>query len=219
MFVNGYSMRALIVVDVQNDFLPGGSLPVPHGDEVVKPVIQLIEDPNQKWDQVVMTRDWHPYDHISFAKLHNLPDFSPISYESPLEGDDRKQEGIVFPVHCVEGTYGSQLAPELLEEQKKIGCFVVNKGYLQDRECFSAFNDIWNFQRTELHDYLRCHDVDEVYVVGLATDYCVKNTAISAAKLGYKTTILEKYTRGFISDEESMQKFREELAENNVQLA
>ncbi|CAR29463.1 hypothetical protein ZYGR_0AD01450 [Zygosaccharomyces rouxii] len=212
-------MRALIVVDVQNDFLPGGSLAVPHGDEIVKPVIDLIEDPTEKWDQVVMTRDWHPHNHISFAKSHNLADFSPITYVSPVEGDDRKIEGTLFPVHCVEGTRGSQLAPEMLEEQKKIGCLIVSKGYLQDREYFSAFNDIWDHHKTELNNYLHCHGIDEVYVVGLAFEYCVKSTAISASKLGYKTTILQKYSKGFLSDEKSMQELKQELAENNVQLA
>lgn len=214
-------MRALIVVDVQNDFLPGGSLAVPGGDEIIKPVIELMEDPAQHWSQIVLTRDWHPYNHISFAKTHNLPDFSPITYASPIEGDKREIAGTVFPVHCVGDEYGSQLAPELQKEEKKLEkkCKVINKGYLQDREDFSAFNDIWDYHKTELHDYLHCHEIDEVCVVGLALDYCVKSTAISAAKLGYKTTILEKYTRGFISDEQSMQKLKKELADNNVQLA
>ncbi|CDH13574.1 probable Nicotinamidase [Zygosaccharomyces bailii ISA1307] len=212
-------MKALLVIDIQNDFLSQGALAVPHGDEIVQPVIDLIEDPSQQWHRVVMTRDWHPYNHISFAKVHKLPDFSSYTYHSPIENDNSTQEGTLWPVHCVQGTHGAELAAPLIEEQRKIGCHVIDKGYLQDREYYSAFNDIWNYHRTELNNYLHCHHIDEVYVVGLALDFCVKNTAISASKLGYKTTILEKYTRPIYSDEKSMHKLKQELAENNVQLA
>lgn len=212
-------MKALIVVDVQNDFLPGGSLGVPHGDEVIRPIIELIEDPAQKWDQVIMTRDWHPRNHTSFAEQHNLPDFALFTYVLHVGGEKKSQDATLWPVHCVQDTHGSQLAVELVEEQKKIGCPIVNKGYLQDREYYSAFNDIWHQHRTELGSYLQAHKIDEVYVVGLALDFCVKNTAISSSELGYKTTILQNYTRAIFFDEKSMQNLRQELEENNVRLA
>lgn len=213
------TVKALLVIDIQNDFLPpNGSLAVPHGDEIIQPVIDLMEDPKQEWHRVVLTRDWHTFDHISFAKTHKKEDFSKIIYKSPVPGDDSTQEGTLWPVHCVQQTYGSQLAAPLLEEQKKLDCHVINKGYLSDREYYSAFSDIWNYHRTELQHYLQCHHITDVYVVGLALDYCVKSTAISAAKLGYKTFILKDYTRPIYSDPASMQKLEKELKENNVSL-
>lgn len=211
-------MKALIVVDVQNDFLPGGSLGVPYGDEVIRPIVELIEDPAQKWDQIIMTRDWHPRNHTSFAEQHSLPDFALFTYVFEIDGEKKSQDATLWPVHCVQETYGSQLAAELVEEQKKIKCPIVDKGFLQDREYYSAFNDIWYQHRTELDSYLHAHDIDEVYVVGLALDFCVKNTAISASNLGYKTTILQNYTRAIFSDKKSVQNLRHELNENNVQL-
>lgn len=212
------SVKALIVVDIQNDFLPGGSLGVPHGDEIIQPVIKLIEDPEQNWHRVIMTKDWHPYDHISFAKTHKKPDFSTITYKSVIPDDNSTQEGTLWPVHCVQETHGSQLADPIAKEQEKLGCKIINKGYLSDREYYSAFSDIWNYHRTELNSYLDSHHVTDVYVVGLALDYCVKHTAISAAKRGYNAYILKDYTRAINSDAASMQKLEKELAENNVKL-
>lgn len=212
------SVKALIVVDIQNDFLPGGSLAVPHGDEIVKPVVELMEDPKQNWHRVILTRDWHPYDHISFAKTHKKPDFSPVTYKSVIPGDNSTQEGTLWPVHCVQETHGSQLADPIAEEQKNLDIKIINKGYLSDREYYSAFSDIWNYHRTELNSYLDSHHITDVYVVGLALDFCVKYTAISAANRGYKTYILKDYTRAINSDPESMQRLEKELSEHNVKL-
>ncbi|QLG71507.1 hypothetical protein HG535_0B05490 [Zygotorulaspora mrakii] len=211
--------KALLVIDIQNDFLPpNGSLAVASGDEIVEPVIKLMNDPKQEWHRIVLTRDWHPPDHISFAKSHGKPEFSKIEYHSPIPGDSSVQEGVLWPVHCVQGTPGSQLAAPLIEEQKKLGCRVVDKGYLHDREYYSAFNDIWDYHRTELNNYLKSHHITDVYVVGLALDYCVKNTAISASKLGYKTYIIKDYTRAINTDSESERKLEAELKKYNVKL-
>ncbi|CCC66745.1 hypothetical protein NCAS_0A01870 [Naumovozyma castellii] len=212
-------MKALLIIDVQNDFLPpNGSLAVPKGDEIVNPILSLIHDSQQDWHRVVMTRDWHPKNHISFAKRHGQEPYSSITYKSPRPGDSSTQEGTLWPVHCVQNTRGSQLADPLLKETYKNHYKIVDKGFLSDREYYSAFNDIWDFHKTELNDYLKKHHITQVYVVGLALDFCVKNTAISAAKLGYETIILKDYTRAINSDEESMEKLKKELEEHNIKL-
>ncbi|CCK70122.1 nicotinamidase KNAG_0D03760 [Huiozyma naganishii CBS 8797] len=212
-------MKTLIVVDVQNDFLPPkGSLAVPHGDEVIDPIIELINDPAQDWHRVVFTKDWHPKKHTSFAITHNQPEFSKYTYKSPRFGDLTTQEGTLWPVHCVQNTWGAQITNKLMKEVSKHHFKIVDKGFLRDREYYSAFHDIWKFHRTDLDDYLRKHHTTEVYIVGLALDFCVKCTAISAAELGYKTTILKDYTRAINTDDESMAKLEKELQENDVAL-
>lgn len=204
--------RALLIIDIQNDFLPpDGSLAVQDGDAIIDPVIKLLNE--KKWDCVAMTKDWHPSDHISFAKNHGLPDYSAFTYESPVRGSTEKQEATLWPVHCVQESWGSEVPERLMKElqKQKVPHTVVNKGFLADREYYSGFNDIWNDHRTELDDFLKKNNVSEVYLVGLALDFCVMNTAISAAKLGYKTTILKDYTRAIKNDPKSVETLIKDL--------
>ncbi|HYE14451.1 MAG TPA: isochorismatase family protein, partial [Pyrinomonadaceae bacterium] len=133
--------RALIVVDVQNDFCPGGSLAVERGDEVVAPLNRLMEEFLSRGDVVVKSRDWHPAETKHFAKY-----------------------GGTWPVHCVQGTRGAEFHPSLLDDPR---IEVVSKG-LGDEDCYSAFDG------TGLAEMLRSRGVREVWVGGLATDYCVK---------------------------------------------
>lgn len=213
-------MRALIITDMQNDFLPPkGSLPVPQGDEIVQPILDLIhQEEQQDFHRIVLVRDWHTRNHTSFAQSHNLPEYSQFEYKSPRPGDKSTQIGTLWPVHCVQNTWGSQLANPLLKETYHTHLKIVDKGFLSDREYYSGFSDIWNFHKTELHDYLQKHHITEVLVVGLALDYCVKETAISAAKLGYETTIVKSLTKAIHNDEESMNNLKKVLDENNVKL-
>lgn len=235
-------MKALLVIDVQNDFaMKDGKLYVDKGEEVISPIVDLIKDESGEynWDLIVLTRDWHPVDHISFAKNHNLPDFSRYRYCDPRDANVTK-ESTLWPVHCVQDTWGSQLVDPLKEmatatrvtKKKRDGdgdsggsgaaattveVVVVDKGFLKDREYYSAFNDIWNDHKTELDSLLRQRGVDEVCVVGLALDYCVKDSAISAAGLGYRTTVLlGGCTRAIASDQGSLQQLCSELASHNV---
>ncbi|EDO16978.1 hypothetical protein Kpol_1041p36 [Vanderwaltozyma polyspora DSM 70294] len=167
---------------------------------------------SEKWDSIVLTRDWHCKDHVSFAKNHNLPNFAPFVYCSPVVNDERKIESTLWPVHCIEDTEGADIAPSLQAVLRKHPEIVlVNKGYLKDREYYSAFCDIWDDHNTELHEILQQDGIDEVVVVGLALDYCVKNSAISAAKLGYKTTILKKYTRAIDNHKDSLRRLAKEF--------
>lgn len=212
-------VRALLIIDVQNDFLPPkGSLAVPDGDAVIEPIIELLKE--EEWNCVAMTKDWHPKDHISFASVHGLPDYSPFTYTSPVSGSNEKQEATLWPVHCVQESWGSNVPTNLLNAflDLKAPHLIVNKGYLSDREYYSGFNDIWNDHHTELDSFFKEHNVTDIYVVGLAFDYCVKNSAISAAKLGYNTVILNSYTRAISTDAKSIEALHEELAKNKIHL-
>ncbi len=174
--------KALILVDLQNDFLPGGALAVPHGDEVI-PVANLLQ---LHFDRVVATQDWHPADHGSFAANH--PDRSPGDLIE-LGG----QPQVLWPVHCVQGSPGAELAPGL--ERPRIEK-VFFKGVDRDVDSYSAFFDNAAQRSTGLAEYLRETGVGEVYVMGLATDYCVQFSAIDAAKLGFVTYAVEDGCRG-----------------------
>lgn len=174
--------KALILVDLQNDFLPGGALAVPDGDQVV-PVANLLQ---LHFDRVVATQDWHPADHGSFAANH--------AGKSPGELVQLSgQPQILWPVHCVQGTPGAELAPGL--ERPKIEK-VFFKGIDREVDSYSAFFDNAAQRSTGLGEYLRDTGVTEVYVMGLATDYCVQFSAIDAAKLGFKTYAVEDGCRG-----------------------
>ena len=213
-------MRALIITDMQNDFLPPkGALPVPHSEEIVQPILDLIhQEEQQDFHRIVLVRDWHTRNHTSFARSHDLPEYSQFEYKSPRPGDKSTQVGTLWPVHCVQNTWGSQLVTPLLKETYHTHLKIVDKGFLSDREYYSGFSDIWNFHKTELHEYLQKHHITEVLVVGLALAYCVKATAISAAQLGYDTTIVKSLSRAIHDDDEHMKQFEKDLADNNVKL-
>jgi nicotinamidase/pyrazinamidase len=154
--------RALIVVDVQNDFCPGGSLAVEHGDEVVAPLNRLIEEFLSRGEPVYKSRDWHPARTKHFALY-----------------------GGTWPVHCVRGTRGAEFHPELIEDPR---VRVVSKG-MGDEDSYSAFDG------TTLAEALRAEGVGEVWVGGLATDYCVKNTVLDALRAGFKVRALSDAMR------------------------
>jgi nicotinamidase/pyrazinamidase len=165
-------MDALLIVDFQNDFTPGGALPVEHGDEIA-PAINAIAD---RFDLVVATRDWHPPDHGSFEGV---------------EIDPAKWEGIdspgIWPVHCVAGSEGAQLHPAL--DRAKVDV-IVDKAQDRYTQGYSSFHG------GRLADVLRERGVDHVYVAGLATDYCVKNTVLDAVREGFGVTVVEDAIRG-----------------------
>lgn len=221
-------MKALLVIDLQNDFAnQRGSLYVDKSEEIIEPIIELVKDKEHRyrWDRVVFTRDWHPVDHISFARTHGLPDFCKYTYHHPRDAHITR-ESTLWPVHCVQGTWGSQLVDPIKKEliptketENGTVIAVVDKGFIRDREFYSAFDDIWgqSSQDTSLEDQL-LEGVQEIYVVGLALDYCVKNTAISAATRGYKTTVLKEYTRAIHTDPAAMESLCRELKEHGVSL-
>lgn len=174
--------RALLIVDVQNDFLPGGSLAVPCGDSIVGGINSAMDS----FEFVVATQDWHPPNHGSFAVNH------------PGKGLFETVElgGLpqcLWPVHCVQGTPGAELCPSLRKE--KIG-HVSRKGTDPEIDSYSGFFDNGRMAQTDLDGWLRSRGVDTLCVCGLATDYCVKATALDAVSLGYRTILLGNLCRG-----------------------
>ncbi|HEV3000715.1 MAG TPA: nicotinamidase [Solirubrobacteraceae bacterium] len=164
--------EALVVVDFQNDFVPGGALPVPGGDEIAPRVRELIE--SGRFDLVVATRDWHPPDHGSFAE-HGGP----------------------WPPHCVQGTPGAELHPSLPRDRVDA---VVDAGRERDAEGYSGFED------TNLAELLRERGIDTVTLVGLATDYCVKHTALDALREGFDVVVDRRGVRGIDVDPGDVEK-------------
>jgi nicotinamidase/pyrazinamidase len=175
-------MRALIIVDVQNDFMPGGALPVPQGDLVV-PAINRIAP---RYELVVATQDWHPPDHGSFAASH--PGRKPGEVID-LHGLPQ----ILWPTHCVQGTPGADFVSGL--DVSRVA-HVVRKGQDPRVDSYSGFFDNGRRHATGLADYLRQKNIDEVDFVGVATDYCVKFTALDAASCGFRTTLIPDACRG-----------------------
>ena len=175
-------MRALILVDIQNDFLPGGALAVPDGDAVV-PVANALMP---AFSLVVATQDWHPAGHGSFAANH--PGRRPGEVIA-LGGLSQ----VLWPVHCVQGTRGAELADGL--ERGRIGRVFV-KGTDPEIDSYSGFFDNERRKSTGLAEFLRAVGVDEVVVLGLATDYCVKFTALDALSLGLRTVLVVDGCRG-----------------------
>jgi nicotinamidase/pyrazinamidase len=175
-------MNALIVVDLQNDFCPGGALPVPEGDRIVVVVNQL----QPRFDLVVATQDWHPADHGSFASNH--PGKKP---GDTIELAGRPQ--ILWPTHCVQGTRGADFHPQL---DSSAIAQVFRKGVDPAVDSYSGFFDNGHRKSTGLGEYLKQRGVERVYVCGLATDYCVKFTVLDAVDLGFETSLIEDACRG-----------------------
>jgi nicotinamidase/pyrazinamidase len=169
--------EALIIVDFQNDFTPGGALAVRDGDRIAERVNELAADP--RFELVVATRDWHPPDHGSFEK-----------------------RGGPWPVHCVQNTAGAQLHPSLEQGHLDV---VIDKGTDPDTEGYSGFDG------TTLGELLEEHGIDRVTVVGLATDYCVKNTALDALRQGLKVTVDSDAVRGVNVQEGDSERALDEL--------
>jgi nicotinamidase/pyrazinamidase len=175
-------MKALILVDLQNDFMPGGALGVPEGDRVV-PVANAL---GGRFDVVVASQDWHPPDHASFA----------IHHPGRRVGDIIDLDGIsqvLWPVHCVQGTVGAEFVDAL---DRRWVQKVFRKGTDREIDSYSAFFDNGHRKSTGLADYLRSQEVSDVHLMGLATDYCVKFSALDACQLGFKTTLIEDACRG-----------------------
>ena len=173
---------ALIVVDVQNCFVPGGSLAVNKGDEVI-PLINTIA---AKFQNVVMTQDWHTANHLSFASQH--PGKKPFEFIKLPYGNQ-----VLWPDHCVQGTDGAAIHKDIKIPQAQL---VIRKGFNPLVDSYSAFIEADGKSKTGLDGYLRGRRIKTVYVVGLATDFCVAWTAMDARKLGLTAFVIEDACRG-----------------------
>ena len=171
----------LLVVDMQYDFLPGGSLAVGGGDEIVP----LINTLGRHFGNVVLTQDWHPADHVSFASQHDGKE----PFET-IELDYGTQ--VLWPDHCVWGTPGAELSRELALPHAQL---IIRKGYNRLIDSYSGFQEADRQTLTGLAGYLNERDVGRLFLVGLATDFCVAWTAIDGAAAGYDVTVIEDATR------------------------
>ena len=210
--------RALIVVDVQEDFCePNGSLAVTGGRGLASLWNQLLA--SEEYVCKIATRDSHPRDHISFASQHPgaQPFTSTHTIQNPKNADEPAFTTTLWPDHCIVGTSGHDLIPEL--DQQYVTHYV-GKGKDKRVEEYSGFGAPFRNPSipTDLHDILKKSNVDQVDVVGLAFDYCVKHTAIDAATLGYETYVLEDATKAVDQSEEGLQATRKELKEAGVRL-
>ena len=169
--------EALLIVDVQNDFIPGGALAVPGGDEVLGRINELLE--GERFDLVVATRDWHPPDHGSFA-----------------------ERGGPWPPHCVQGTEGAELHADIPRERLDV---IIDKGTDPGVEGYSGF------ELTELEEVLREHGIERLTVVGLATDYCVKHTALDALGAGFEVELDRTGMRGIDAEPGDVERAIEEI--------
>jgi nicotinamidase/pyrazinamidase len=174
--------RALILVDLQNDFCRDGSLEVPDGDAVIPIANQL----QSYFDLVVATKDWHPQNHISFASNH--PGYR---VGEVILVDNIPQ--VLWPDHCIQESRGSDFHPQLDTSRIKK---TVHKGTDKDIDSYSTFFDNEHLRSTGLADYLRAQGVNEVYLMGLATDYCVKYSCMDALELGFSVHMIEDGCRG-----------------------
>ena len=178
--------EALLVIDVQNDFCPKGALAVAGGDMIIQPINAAMD----KFDIVVLTQDWHPTDHKSFASSHaNKEPFDTVvmSY-----GDQ-----VLWPDHCIQGSMGAGFHPDLNHTRADV---IIRKGSNPAVDSYSAFYENDKVTPTGLHGYLKNRDVTKLTLVGLATDYCVAFSALDAAKLGYAVTVRLDMARGIDSD-------------------
>ena len=174
--------RVLLVVDVQNDFCPGGSLAVEEGDQVVPVINRLMP----LFDRVVATQDWHPKDHVSFASSH--PGRKVLDV---VDADGIQQ--VLWPDHCVQGTRGAELFPRLETGTVEL---VLRKGLRRGLDSYSAFFENDHKTDTGLRHYLKGMGVREVVLCGLATDYCVLSSALDARRLGFRVSLLTDACRG-----------------------
>ena len=197
-------MNALILVDIQNDFVTEGALAVSEGETI----IPLVNKLQQKFDLIVATQDWHPATHGSFAANH-------IGKKPGEQIDLDGLNQILWPVHCVQDSEGAAFVPELnLQKIAK----VFTKGTDEKIDSYSGFFDNGHRKATGLGSYLKEKGVEEVYVVGLAADYCVKFTALDAHELGFKTTVFSDATKGVNLQKEDTEKAFEEMKSKGIEI-
>ena len=195
--------HALLVIDVQNDFCPGGALAVPDGDTIVPGINALMAD----FDAVILTQDWHPAGHSSFASSH---DAAPMSLTQMPYGPQ-----VLWPDHCIQGSRGANFHPDLRTDRADM---IIRKGFNPDIDSYSAFFENDHTTPTGLEGYLRTRRITQVTLVGLATDFCVNYSAVDAAKLGFEVAVRMDLCRA-IDFDGSLATARDGMAAAGVVLA
>ncbi len=190
-------MKALLIIDVQNDFCPGGALEVPDGDQII-PVINALSD---TFDVVIQTQDWHPEGHSSFASSHNGKEpFETI--EMPYGNQ------VLWPDHCVQGSDGAEFHPDLETNRSQL---IIRKGFRKEIDSYSAFYENDETTTTGLSGYLRERNIDTLYAVGLATDFCVKWSVIDGMEEGFDVFVVKDAVKGIDIDGSVDQAWQEML--------
>jgi len=177
--------KALLIVDVQNDFCSGGKLTVPNGEKIIPTINKL----SKKFENVIATQDWHPEDHMSFAMNHpGKKEFDVIDYKSTKQ--------VLWPAHCVSGTPGAEFHPDLNTENINL---ILRKGNNPEIDSYSAFRENDKETLTGLEGYLKILGIKETYICGLALDYCVSYSAMDSKELGFETFVVIDGTKGIDS--------------------
>lgn len=175
-------MKALLIVDVQNDFCPGGTLAVPNGDEIVPVINSLIE----QFDIIIQTQDWHPSDHSSFASNHeNKEPYSTLELHYGMQ--------VLWPDHCIQGSHGADYHPDLNTIKTQV---FIRKGFRKNIDSYSTFFENDQTTVTGLAGYLRERAIHEIYTTGLATDFCVKWSVLDGIDEGFKMYLVQDAVRG-----------------------
>ena len=195
--------NALLIIDVQNDFCPGGALAVPDGDAII-PIVNRI---SARFDKVVATQDWHPENHISFAARHMLKEYEVIQL--------KQIEQVLWPVHCVPGTWGAKFHKNLDTRPVDL---IIRKGSNPEIDSYSAFFENDKKTVTGLHYYLQGLEIEKLYLCGLATDYCVYFSAVDAKNLGFDVYFIIDATRGIDSPEDNIKKAVQHMTERGIQI-
>ena len=193
---------ALVVVDLQNDFCPGGSLPVPNGNKIVPIINKLIS----YYRSIVFTQDWHPSSHSSFASTHNKTPYDTVelSYGSQT----------LWPDHCIQGTHGANFHKDIKFDKADL---IIRKGFDTEIDSYSAFRENDKKTLTGLSGYLNERKIHELVICGLAYDYCVKWTALDAKSNGFKTVVIENACRS-INLNNSEESARNEMQKSGIYL-
>lgn len=195
--------KALIIVDVQNDFCEGGALAVPEANSII-PYINLLMEENE-YDEIILTQDWHPADHKSFASNNGKNVGETIN----LNGMSQ----FMWPDHCIQGTFGAEFHKDLNREKVT---HIIQKGKNTEIDSYSGFQDNNHFMKTGLEDYLKYHDIQLVEIAGLALDYCVKFTAIDSFNAGFITCLHFNGTRAVSVKPDSAKNTIYDLVEKGV---
>ena len=197
---------ALIIVDVQNDFCKGGALEVKNGNDVIPVINNLVK--SNKFDFIIATQDWHPSSHKSFASNHKNKNVYDVI---KLKGITQ----VLWPDHCIQRTKGSKFHKDLeLGEIYK----VIKKGTNPEIDSYSGFYDNDHKSSTGLAEYLKAKNIDTVYITGLATDYCVKFTALDSEKEGFKTFVIKDAVKGVNINKDDSEKAFAEMKENGIRI-
>lgn len=193
----------LIIVDVQNDFCPGGALAISEGHQIIPAINRM----SSKFDKVVCTQDWHPPGHISFASAHQLKPYDAIKIGNLTQ--------ILWPDHCVRGTFGAELHKDL--DLRPIN-LIIRKGTNLQIDSYSTFLENDKTTKTGLQFYLSGLEITHIFICGLATDYCVFFSALDAISLGLKVTVVIDACRGVDAPPGSIGKALDDLRKNNVSI-